>query len=190
MAEICGVRLDDDEEVATSIRVAQEALEGYEERSWLEWAGKELMPRLAEVVATEEAKKEREEAEERERKAEEARVTAEEAKREAEAEQEAERQRREAERKAVRDKRSGELLQRYQANAISAKEFQDGLAALEHDESDVEAAEDDPMEVREAPKVQAGTKRRVREDEETETVVGDGRKVSREDRKVIRILMG
>jgi hypothetical protein len=190
MAGVCGAKLDEDDEVEGCIRVTQEALGRYEHRSWLEWAGKELMPRLAEEVAAEEAEKAREEAEEREKRATEAKLAAEEAKREAEAEREAARQRREEERQAERDRKSGELLQRFQANAITGQEFQDGLAALEKDSSDGEMEQEDAaMEIVEVPKVQVGMKRREREDEEMTSATGDNRKVRRDRCHMVWVLM-
>jgi hypothetical protein len=175
MVAMANIGPEEEYDVAELVGSIRDVLDGRGERAWLEWAKEELMPKTTVIVATEKAEKEREAAEERER-------LAEAAKRQAEAEREAEKRRQEEEREAEHARRSGELWQRYQANAISLKEFHAGLAALDEAQSDADGEEEtmqsEVEDVVDIPKTQAGAKRKVREGEEVESVAGDNRKVS------------
>jgi hypothetical protein len=151
---------DDEYDVAGLVQTVQGVLDRRGERAWLEWAKEGLMPRTTELVATEKAEKEREEAEERERQ-----VQA--AMRQAEEEREVEKRRREEAREAEHARKSGELWQRFQLKAISMSEFHAGLAALDNEHSDAEGeaeAETLQSEAKEIVQIaspQAGSKRKV-----------------------------
>jgi septal ring factor EnvC (AmiA/AmiB activator) len=154
--------MEDDAEVTQWVGKAQEVLAGFEERLWLSWAGRDLMPWLAQIVEAEDAERQRQEIAE-------AKSRAEEAARAQEAERERERQRLEAERRDTVAKKSAELLQQYQSKAITGEEFRGALDRLER-------SSDDGDDEDTSPKPVVG-KRKEREGEET---VGEARsKVSR-----------